>query len=235
MRCHSRRHPRRSTTHLLAGMAVAMGLAVLPDIATGHGVDADHAADSAPVAPAHDLAGAVSAPTLDAPEDPPQGLALGASRPTRLTIPKIGVDTVRITDLGLRADRTLQVPADADTVGWYTNSPTPGEAGPALLTAHVDWRGRAGVFHDLRELEPGDQVVVERADGSTATFTVRRVEQHPKDRFPTRTVYGPVESPELRLVTCGGRFDRTTGSYRDNLVVYAEMTAGRHHHEPSAK
>lgn len=160
---------------------------------------------------------------------------LDASRPTRLTIPAIGVDVIGITDLGLRADRTIEVPPDAETVGWYRNSPTPGENGPALLAAHVDWQNRKGVFYDLRELRPDDQVTVERADGSVASFTVRRVEQHPKDRFPTQAVYGHVERPELRLVTCGGQFDRAAGSYLDNIVVYAEMTGSRHRDASSGR
>jgi hypothetical protein len=29
--------------------------------------------------------------------------------------------------------------------------------------------------------------------------------------------------PELRLITCGGTFDRARGSYRDNLVVFARL------------
>ena len=50
-----------------------------------------------------------------------------------------------------------------------------------------------------------------------------RVEQYPKDRFPTRAVYGDVAGPELRLITCGGELDRAARSYRDNIVVYARM------------
>jgi hypothetical protein len=72
-------------------------------------------------------------------------------------------------------------------------------------------------------MKPGDEVIVERADGSTALFVVRRVEQHPKAQFPTRDVYGDVGSPQLRLITCGGDFDDEARSYRDNIVVFAEM------------
>ena len=52
---------------------------------------------------------------------------------------------------------------------------------------------------------------------------VRSVEQHPKDQFPTKAVYGDVDTPELRLITCGGDFDDEARSYRDNIVVFAEM------------
>lgn len=222
MRNRSRRHPRRSTRFLLAGMAAALVLALL----TGTG-DV-HPVDTVPAAPAHKPAETVLAPASSTPQNSPPKGVLGTSRPTRLIIPAIGVDTAGIVDLRLRADRTMEVPAEAGTVGWYTDSPTPGESGPALLAAHVDWQGRQGVFHNLRELHPGNQVTVERADGSAASFTIQRVEQHPKDRFPTQAVYGHVEGPELRLVTCGGHFDRKAGSYRDNIVVYARMTGSRH-------
>lgn len=218
---------RRSVKSRMVGMAAAVALAVLTYTDNDHPAATDHAVDTALAASAREPAGPDVAPAPSTPQTPPAAV-LGASRPTRLTIPAIGVDTAGLIDLGLRADHTMEVPADAETVGWYTHSPTPGERGPALLAAHVDWQGRLGVFHGLRKLTPGDHVTVERADGSAVSFTVRRVEQHPKDRFPTQAVYGHVESPELRLVTCGGQFDREAGSYRDNIVVYAQMTGSPH-------
>ena len=164
---------------------------------------------------------------------PPSGAAgaagvtvLPTSRPVRLTIPTIDVHT-GVIDLGLKPDGTMEVPPDGATAGWYTESPTPGELGPAVLAAHVDWKGAKGVFYDLRRAQPGDEVSVDRADGQTATFTVRRVEQYPKDRFPTEEVYGDVDTAQLRLITCGGDFDGQARSYRDNIVVYAELLTSR--------
>jgi sortase (surface protein transpeptidase) len=133
------------------------------------------------------------------------------------------VDTGLI-DLGLQPDGTMEVPADGSTAGWYVHSPTPGERGPAVLAAHVDWQGDKGVFYDLRRTEPGDLIRVLRADGSTAAFTVQRVERYPKDDFPTEKVYGDVDSAQLRLITCGGEFDSAARSYRDNVVVYAVLS-----------
>lgn len=144
----------------------------------------------------------------------------GGPRPVRLRIPAIGVDTGLMT-LGLLPDGSLQVPPNGTTAGWFTGSPVPGEPGPAVLAAHVDWKGAEGVFYDLGALRPGDEVSVDRRDGSTARFAVTRVAQYPKDRFPTDDVYGDVNSPQLRLITCGGEFDRGARSYRDNTVVYA--------------
>ena len=148
--------------------------------------------------------------------------ALAAAPPVRIRIPAIGVDSALIA-LGLAADGTLQVPVDGSVAGWFTGSPTPGERGPAVIAAHVDWNHAPGVFFHLRDLEPGAEVAVDRADGTTAQFEVLEVEQYPKDAFPTERVYGDIDYAGLRLITCGGSFDRAARSYRDNVVVYAGL------------
>jgi len=43
-----------------------------------------------------------------------------------------------------------------------------------------------------------------------------------KNQFPTQKVYGNVDRPELRLITCGG--PKTGDGYLDNVVVYASLT-----------
>ena len=148
--------------------------------------------------------------------------ALAAAPPVRIRISAIGVDSALIA-LGLAADGTLQVPVDGSVAGWFTGSPTPGEHGPAVIAAHVDWNHAPGVFFHLRDLEPGAEVAVDRADGTTARFEVLEVEQYPKDAFPTERVYGDIDHAGLRLITCGGSFDRAARSYRDNVVVYAGL------------
>ena len=78
-------------------------------------------------------------------------------------------------------------------------------------------------FYRLRDLRPGDPVLVERADGSRLRFLVERSRSYPKTTFPTQDVFGPVPVAALRLITCGGEFDRARGSYRENLVVFARL------------
>ena len=151
--------------------------------------------------------------------------ALAAAPPVRIRIPAIGVDSALIA-LGLATDGTLQVPVDGSVAGWFTGSPTPGEHGPAVIAAHVDWNHAPGVFFHLRDLEPGAEVAVDRRDGTTARFAVLQVEQYPKDAFPTERVYGDIDHAGLRLITCGGSFDGATRSYRDNVVVYAGLVGG---------
>ncbi len=173
-------------------------------------------------------AGSAHAPLATARPAPAAALArpLPRARPNRLQIPMIGVDTALI-DLGLERDGTLQVPPDGTRAGWFTGAPSPGERGPAVITGHVDWAGHQGVFYDLRRLKAGAPITIVRQDGSTAVFIVTGTQQVPKGTFPTRAVYGDVNHPALRLITCGGSFDHTAHSYRDNIVVYADLLTTR--------
>ncbi len=44
------------------------------------------------------------------------------------------------------------------------------------------------------------------------------------DHFPpTQLVYGNTNHAALRLITCGGSFDFSTGHYVDNVVVFATL------------
>ncbi len=166
-----------------------------------------------------------SPPPLPAPPPPPTASApvpAPPPPPTVVRIPSIGVNSP-LVDLGLNPDGTLQVPEDFSVAGWYVHRPVPGEPGPAVIAGHIDSKTAPAVFYRLRELAPGALVEVERADGSVARFEVVAREQHDKDSFPTERVYGPTQSPELRLITCGGAFDRSSGHYLDNVVVFARL------------
>ena len=159
-------------------------------------------------------------PLLAAALSPLGGPRAEGSAPVRVRAPAAGIDAT-LSGSGLDAVGGLAVPSDPAVAGWYDGGPRPGDPGPAVLAGHVDWAGRPAVFQGLHRLVPGDDVVVERADGSAVRFAVDRVVRVSKDAFPTREVYGPVAGAELRLITCGGAFDRATGSYADNVVVFA--------------
>ncbi|MDP9435388.1 MAG: class F sortase, partial [Actinomycetota bacterium] len=146
------------------------------------------------------------------------------SRPLTLSVPSIGVRDSALIDLGKEADGSLEVPEDYGQAGWFSPGPAPGQFGPAVIAGHVDSKDGPGIFYRLGELRPGATVTVTRADGSTARFQVDKVERYPKDRFPTVAVYGDTtHRAELRLITCGGEFDRSTGHYVDNVVAYAHL------------
>ena len=148
---------------------------------------------------------------------------LAGSDPAGLEVPSIGVRAGAVVELGLNEDRSLEVPGDAATIGWYGRGASPGSAGPAVFASHVNYRGERGGFAALADIESGDQVLVPRADGVTAVFVVDRVDAFPKSEFPTALVYGPTPRPEIRLITCGGTFDPGVRSYEDNVVVFGHL------------
>lgn len=92
-----------------------------------------------------------------------------------------------------------------------------------MILGHVDGGGREGVFFDLGRVRRGDAISVSRVDGAVVRFVVESVEQVAKSDFPSRHVYGPLGYAGLRLVTCGGTFDRRTGHYTSNVIVYARL------------
>jgi len=142
--------------------------------------------------------------------------------PARLTVPAIGIDTA-LTPIDLDAAGALMPPADDSRAGWYRSGPRPGDVGPAVITGHVDSTAGPAVFFRLRDAAVGDEITVTGPDGSATRFTVTRVERYPKAAFPAAEVYAPTPGPELRLITCGGAFDRTARSYLDDVVVYAAL------------
>jgi LPXTG-site transpeptidase (sortase) family protein len=199
---------RRTAALLLAAGVAAVGAGAAGLVLTRH-----------PEVPSAAALAVLPAPTGPIEAAPPTGTALVAE-PASLVIPAIGVRTA-LVHLGLTSTGALQVPPTTAIAGWYTGSPRPGAIGSAVIAGHIDSRQGPGVFYRLSQLQRGDRVYVRRADGTLAVFKVTEVRTYPKDAFPTTSVYGATPTPELRLITCGGTFDYSTGSYLSNTVVYA--------------
>jgi len=146
------------------------------------------------------------------------------SIPVRLRIPAIGVNAP-VTEVGLNSNDTVQVPPldNHNLAGWYKYGPAPGQKGPSVILGHVDSVTGASVFFDLKDLRKGDKIYVKLTDGKTATFVVDGLQRVSKTAFPTKDVYGTLGYAGLRLITCGGAFDATTGHYEDNIIVYAHL------------
>ena len=159
------------------------------------------------------------------PEEPvPPTLAMGAAgsgRPVSIQIPAIGVGA-GVVAARLSRNGSMEVPA-VDLAGWYEPGPRPGAAGPAVIVGHVDSRRGPAVFFRLDRLRRGDRIVVGRARGGAVSFVVERVERVPKQALPVARIWNDTRRPVLRLITCGGSFDRGTGHYRDNVIVYASL------------
>jgi hypothetical protein len=153
---------------------------------------------------------------------------LPASPPTDITIDAIDV-RAPVHDVGIAADGTIGVPdaARAQEAGWYDQSPTPGQYGPAVIVGHVDTTTGPAVFHGLRSLRAGDRVEVNRQDRSVAVFEVNAVERFDKGKLPVDEIFGDFSRPNLRLITCGGRWVGGATGYADNVVVFASLVNAR--------
>ncbi|MDD7942534.1 sortase [Actinomycetospora lutea] len=202
----------RGVLHRMTGRLTALVLALLTVgvlVAVANGDDGPEGPRAVSLPPAERAAVATPLPVAQI---------------TGIDAPSIGLASGDTTSLGLRDDNSLDVPRSASTVGWYADSASPGTPGPAVLAAHVNFRGEEGAFARLGQLAPGASVEVHRDDDTTAVFVVDRVEQVAKDAFPTEAVYAPTRDSEIRLVTCGGVFDERTRSYEDNIVVFGHLT-----------
>lgn len=158
------------------------------------------------------------------PDRAPQGsepklAAAEVAGPVRIRIPSIEVDA-EIVGVGLKEDGAMETP-DFGLAGWYTKGPKPGEEGPSVVVAHVDSKAGPDVFYRLKELRAGAEIHIERLDGSTATWVSETSEQTDKDDLPVESIWNLTDEPVLRLVTCGGAFDQSSGHYTDNVIVYA--------------
>ncbi|MFH9013819.1 class F sortase [Streptomyces sp. NPDC017943] len=158
---------------------------------------------------------------------PPAHRPLGDAVPQRVDIPGLGVQAP-VVARGLDARGALDPPPfdQPGVVGWYAGGAAPGARGTALMVGHVDTDSRPAVFFRLSAMRPGQTIRVVRADARVAEFTVESVQVLTRDRFDAHQAYGSRESgrAELRLITCGGSFDRATRSYTANVVVSAYLT-----------
>lgn len=158
-----------------------------------------------------------------------RGLSLRHSLPVSIDIPAIGVKSTLLR-LGLNSDGTMAVPSLDATPGraaWYRYSATPGQIGVSVIEGHVDTYRGPGVFYRLGGLRPGDAIEVRLADGTTAVFRITGVRQYLKSKFPARIIYAATRYSALRLITCGGNFDYTSGHYLSATVVFASLASAR--------
>ncbi|WP_250298609.1 class F sortase [Streptomyces sp. NBC_01387] len=158
---------------------------------------------------------------------PPAHDPLKGAEPRRVEIPSVGI-AAPIVPRGLDGHGAVDPPSFAtpNTVGWFDGGTRPGAVGAALLVGHVDTDTRKAVFYSLSAVRPGEKVRVTATDGSITEYTVDDVQVFQRSHFDAKKAYGPREHgrAELRLITCGGSFDRTAQAYTANVVVSAYLT-----------
>lgn len=166
---------------------------------------------------------AADAPPAETKPSHPGAYAVPPDQPRFLKIPKLSVDA-RVLKLGLKADGELRTPNTIFDTGWYQKSAKPGDAGGAILIdGHVHGPTLPGVFYNLKKLQPGDTIQLERGDGKTFEFKVVGSHAYPADTVDmaaalTSAVPGKLG---LNLITCTGSVNIHTDSYNQRLIVFA--------------
>lgn len=220
-----------------------LGLAVLTTLAlSGCGTVAG---DGTPTSP--------GVPTVPPPAGPdlphsiiPAGLDVSAgpvALPLKLVMPSIAASG-RVYAVGTTRNGAMDAPMGpvGDPVWqeafWYSGGGVPGDDGTATIAGHLDdVRGRPALFAHLRDLRPGDPILLDdMGDGSELRFVVSGVTtysvQQASEPAILATIYGagpvtgtgPEPAPDgrshLTLITCAGDF--VHGSYDHRVVVYAQ-------------
>lgn len=146
-----------------------------------------------------------------------------AQYPVRLRIPVIGVDT-DIQEVGVNGKGNMAVPSNYTDTGWYKYGPAPGESGSAVIAGHVNnGLGLSGVFEHLGDLEVGDDIYIERADGKTVHFVVTGSRVYPYTDAPAEVIFNPTGSVRLNLITCEGKWVKEDKTYDQRLVVFTKL------------
>ena len=146
-----------------------------------------------------------------------------ATAPVRVQVPSLGIDA-DVVPVGVRRDRrdgAARRPA-ASAGGHPARSWA--AAGSAVLAGHVDTAEVGlGALAVLR-IEPGAEVVVGAADGTSTRWRVVGRERVDKAALPVDDLFRRDGPARLVIVTCGGEYLPEVPGYRDNVVVVAERS-----------
>lgn len=145
------------------------------------------------------------------------------SDPVRIVIPGIHVDAA-VVPVGVANDGSMEIPTYSKT-GWFKVGPAPGAPGPSVIVGHVSSKKGRGAFYSLSKVKPGDKFYVYRSSGPRATFVVVFTETVLKTKLPTERIWNDTQEPVIRLVTCGGKWDKASGHYLSNVIVYGKLVA----------
>jgi LPXTG-site transpeptidase (sortase) family protein len=113
----------------------------------------------------------------------------------------------------------MDVPSGSTSdVGWYAGGTVPGDAGSAVMDAHV-----FAAFARLSEVKEGDSIYVRMADGTAKRFVVTRAQVYKTGELAPEELFSRAGGRFLHLITCAGEPAPDRASYTHRLVVYAAL------------
>ena len=199
-----------TTVLLIAGCSAPQETPAPQPVSTESAVTQRTATETAVPGPAIPVRPAT--PQAQTPKDP---------APRFLTVEGTTIN-MPIAEVGASPDGAMEIPEPFNEAGWYRFGPVPGAAaGTAVVAAHVDTTSDSAPFSQLKSLAPGTLVTVQREGAASVTFRVTGVELMAKDAFDGASIFRRDGPPELKLVTCGGRWLDEQQDYGDNVIVTA--------------
>ncbi|MET4137176.1 class F sortase [Pseudarthrobacter sp. PvP090] len=207
---------------LITGCTAPQETAAPQPVATGSTV-AKTAAPGTPQPPPPAQATTDPVPEISIPVWPATPMAQTPKDPAPRFLTADGTTiNMPIVEVGVSPDGAMEIPEPFNEAGWYRFGPAPGAAaGTAVIAAHVDTTSDSAPFSQLKALAPGTLVTVQREGAAPVTFRVTGVELMAKDAFDGASVFRRDGPPELKLVTCGGRWLDEEQDYGDNVIVTA--------------
>ena len=167
---------------------------------------------------------AAELPSEDKPANPNyvKEYKVAANLPRMIRIASIGIEA-RVLQVGVDKNNRMLTPANVYDAAWYTGSSRPGEVGAAVIDGHVSGPTQKGVFYRLKDLKPNDKIEIEMGNGSKLTYAVNEVKTVKSSDVDMGALLAPAAgiSEGLNLITCGGKFDRTTNLFEDRVLVFS--------------
>jgi hypothetical protein len=149
-------------------------------------------------------------------------VAPDAARFIRIT--KLGV-LARVLQVGKTSTGALATPSNVFDTAWYKGSAKPGQPGATLIDGHVSSWTTNGVFYGIKNLVAGDNIEIEKGDGSKLEYSVVKTVSYPVDSVDMNALQQPVTAGQsgLNLITCGGKYDSKSGEFTQRIAVFATL------------
>lgn len=142
--------------------------------------------------------------------------------PIRLKIPRINLDST-VEPVGFTSDGAMDVPKYQEDVAWFNLGQRPGEVGNAVINGHYGWKSKKpSAFDNLYKLRVGDKIFVEDDKGVIISFVVRESRRYDQSSSAPDVFVSKDGKSHLNLITCEGQWDKTSKSYPNRLVVFAD-------------
>ena len=216
---------------LIAMGCLVFGLGLIVDLQTVQSNHSARAQVSALSNQASSSAASNSSQSVPVPaQQKPSTNAIGsyqvaAGLPKYLKIDKLGVNA-RVLQTGVTTSGALGTPPNIYDTAWYTGSAQPGQPasqGAVLIDGHVHGPTLPGVFMNLKNLSPGDNLQITRGDNTVFNYVVVKVQNYDANGLDMKNLLSSIDpsKPGLNLITCGGPFDKQSGQYTQRTVVFA--------------